>query len=87
MILWYTINSLDRDWIVDVADIDSVWVILFAALPAAFYTILLVMDRRIQAVIVNRKDNKLKVSEREHLFNLIYLIFFFYFIKFILKFI
>ena len=32
-----------------------------AAFPALFYTILLVMDQQITAVIVNRKDNKLRV--------------------------
>jgi hypothetical protein len=55
--------TMDRGWLVDVSDIDHAGVALFAALPAAFYTILLVMDQQITAVIVNRKDNKLKVGD------------------------
>lgn len=37
---------------------------VIALFPAAFYTILIVMDQQITAVIVNRKDNKLKVPQR-----------------------
>jgi sodium bicarbonate cotransporter 9 len=41
--------------------VDSWWVAAIACLPAIFYTILIVMDQQITAVIVNRADNKLKV--------------------------
>uniref|UniRef100_A0AC34QEZ2 Bicarbonate transporter-like transmembrane domain-containing protein n=1 Tax=Panagrolaimus sp. JU765 TaxID=591449 RepID=A0AC34QEZ2_9BILA len=59
--------TLDRSWIIDPFDIESPFVILIAFLPAAFYTILIVMDQQITAVIVNRKDNKLKKGYGYHL--------------------
>lgn len=37
------------------------WVALACAVPALLLTVLIVMDQQITAVIVNRKDNKLKV--------------------------
>lgn len=37
------------------------WVYLAAALPALLVTILIFMDQQITAVIVNRKEHKLKV--------------------------
>lgn len=39
-------------------------VVAVAILPAIFYTILIVMDQQITAVIINRKDNKLRVSPK-----------------------
>uniref|UniRef100_A0AC34FDJ3 Bicarbonate transporter-like transmembrane domain-containing protein n=1 Tax=Panagrolaimus sp. ES5 TaxID=591445 RepID=A0AC34FDJ3_9BILA len=48
-------------------DIEHKWVIGIAFFPAAFYTILIVMDQQITAVIVNRKDNKLKKGYGYHL--------------------
>lgn len=38
------------------------WVSLACFVPALLLTVLIVMDQQITAVIVNRKDNKLKVS-------------------------
>lgn len=37
------------------------WVYLASALPALLVTILIFMDQQITAVIVNRKEHKLKV--------------------------
>ncbi|KAE9551138.1 hypothetical protein FO519_005647 [Halicephalobus sp. NKZ332] len=59
--------TLDRSWIVDPLSIETFYVIPIAILPAAFYTILIVMDQQITAVIVNRKDNKLKKGYGYHL--------------------
>ncbi len=38
------------------------WVYLASSVPALLVTILIFMDQQISAVIVNRKENKLKVS-------------------------
>jgi len=38
------------------------WIAIAAAIPALLGTILIFMDQQITAVIVNRKDNKLKVG-------------------------
>lgn len=38
------------------------WWYLASAVPALLVTILIFMDQQISAVIVNRKENKLKVS-------------------------
>lgn len=59
--------TLDRSWIVDPFNIESMYIIAIAILPAAFYTILIVMDQQITAVIINRKDNKLKKGYGYHL--------------------
>jgi sodium bicarbonate transporter 10 len=63
--------TMERGWLVDVSNIEHAGVALVAALPAAFYTILLVMDQQITSVIVNRKDNKLKVT-LQSIINLLY---------------
>uniref|UniRef100_A0A914WV03 Anion exchange protein n=1 Tax=Plectus sambesii TaxID=2011161 RepID=A0A914WV03_9BILA len=59
--------TLDRSWIVDPRQIDNWWVAVVAGLPAIFYTILIVMDQQITAVIVNRKDNQLRKGLGYHL--------------------
>ncbi|GMT05118.1 hypothetical protein PENTCL1PPCAC_27292, partial [Pristionchus entomophagus] len=58
--------STPRPWLVDASSI-SPMVALIAAAPAAFYTILIVMDQQITAVIINRKDNKLRKGGGYHL--------------------
>lgn len=58
--------TIDRSWIIDVFD-TNLYLSLIAAIPALLYTILIVMDQQITAVIVNRKDNKLKKSCGYHL--------------------
>uniref|UniRef100_F1KU85 Anion exchange protein n=1 Tax=Ascaris suum TaxID=6253 RepID=F1KU85_ASCSU len=59
--------TLDRDWLIDPFKIESWYVIVIAILPAIFYTILIVMDQQITAVIINRKDNKLRKGFGYHL--------------------
>ncbi|KAL7073970.1 hypothetical protein ACQ4LE_006611 [Meloidogyne hapla] len=59
--------TMDRAWLVDATNIEDYTVALIAAFPALFYTILLVMDQQITAVIVNRKDNKLRKGCGYHL--------------------
>uniref|UniRef100_A0A915LNQ7 Anion exchange protein n=1 Tax=Meloidogyne javanica TaxID=6303 RepID=A0A915LNQ7_MELJA len=59
--------TMDRTWLVDATNIEDYTVALIAAFPALFYTILLVMDQQITAVIVNRKDNKLRKGCGYHL--------------------
>ncbi|TKR72887.1 hypothetical protein L596_020273 [Steinernema carpocapsae] len=58
--------TIDRSWLVDPTH-SELHVCLLAALPAAFYTILIVMDQQITAVIINRKDNKLLKGHGYHL--------------------
>ncbi|CAJ0953416.1 unnamed protein product, partial [Mesorhabditis belari] len=55
-----------RSWLVLPFDM-PLHVIFIAILPAAFYTILIIMDQQITAVIVNRKDNLLKKGFGYHL--------------------
>lgn len=51
-----------RGWIIPPFGRNPWWVYLAAALPALLVTILIFMDQQITAVIVNRKEHKLKVS-------------------------
>jgi len=59
--------TLERSWLVDPRAIGGWHIALIAILPAAFYTILIVMDQQITAVIINRKDNKLRKGHGYHL--------------------
>ncbi|VDM80941.1 unnamed protein product, partial [Strongylus vulgaris] len=58
--------TIDRPWLVDISRVSPV-VAIVSFLPAAFYTILIVMDQQITAVIINRKDNMLRKGEGYHL--------------------
>jgi len=52
----------DRGWFINpVSDKNPWWLALAAALPAVLSVILIFLDQQITAVIVNRKENKLKV--------------------------
>ncbi len=52
----------DRTWVVDPMGILPMWyLIILAAIPALLATILIFLDQQITAVIVNRKEHKLKV--------------------------
>lgn len=51
-----------RGWIVLPFGANPWWVCLAAAVPAVLVTILIFMDQQITAVILNRKEYKLKVS-------------------------
>ncbi|CAD5235618.1 unnamed protein product [Bursaphelenchus xylophilus] len=59
--------TMKRPWLVDITNISSPTVIFVSAVPAVMYTILIVMDQQITAVIVNRKDNLLKKGGGYHL--------------------
>uniref|UniRef100_A0A8C5WXC2 Anion exchange protein n=1 Tax=Laticauda laticaudata TaxID=8630 RepID=A0A8C5WXC2_LATLA len=60
-------TRLDRGWFVFPFGKNPWWVYLASALPALLVTILIFMDQQITAVIVNRKEHKLKVSAGYHL--------------------
>ena len=51
----------DRGWLINPAK-NPFWTIPASLAPALLATILIFMDQQITAVIVNRKENKLKVS-------------------------
>lgn len=52
----------DRGWIIWPFQSNPWWSAIVASLPALLGTILIFMDQQITAVIVNRKENKLKAS-------------------------
>lgn len=51
----------DRGWVVMPFGKNPWWMYLASFIPALLVTILIFMDQQISAVIVNRKENKLKV--------------------------
>ena len=54
----------DRTWIVPFFhEKNPIWFIPLALIPALFSTILIFMDQQITAVIINRKEYRLKVSQ------------------------
>ena len=52
----------DRGWLINPIGRNPWWTVLAASIPALLCTILIFMDQQISAVIVNRKENKLKVG-------------------------
>ncbi|KAF6734989.1 Electrogenic sodium bicarbonate cotransporter 1 [Oryzias melastigma] len=60
-------TSPHRGWFVAPFGGNPWWVYLAAALPALLVTILIFMDQQITAVIVNRKEHKLKKGAGYHL--------------------
>ncbi|XP_070844503.1 electrogenic sodium bicarbonate cotransporter 1-like isoform X3 [Chaetodon trifascialis] len=60
-------TSPNRGWFVPPFGGNPWWVYLAAALPALLVTILIFMDQQITAVIVNRKEHKLKKGAGYHL--------------------
>ncbi|XP_063375945.1 electroneutral sodium bicarbonate exchanger 1 isoform X3 [Cydia fagiglandana] len=56
-----------RNWVITPFNGNPVWSALVAILPALLGTILIFMDQQITAVIVNRKENKLKKGCGYHL--------------------
>lgn len=54
-------TSPNRGWVINPISVNPFWSIFAAAVPALLATILIFMDQQITAVIVNRKDHKLKV--------------------------
>ncbi|KAJ6666472.1 hypothetical protein lerEdw1_020195, partial [Lerista edwardsae] len=57
----------DRGWLIDPLGPNPWWTILVAAVPALLCTILIFMDQQITAVIINRKEHKLKKGCGYHL--------------------
>uniref|UniRef100_A0A670ZUI8 Anion exchange protein n=1 Tax=Pseudonaja textilis TaxID=8673 RepID=A0A670ZUI8_PSETE len=57
----------DRSWFITPFGGNPWWVYLAAAIPALLVTILIFMDQQITAVIVNRKEHKLKKGAGYHL--------------------
>ena len=53
----------DRSWLIDPFKITHIWLIAVAIAPALLATILVFLDQQITAVIVNRKEHKLKVGQ------------------------
>ncbi|XP_067427872.1 solute carrier family 4 member 4a isoform X1 [Thunnus thynnus] len=60
-------TSPERGWFVPPFGGNPWWVYLASALPALLVTILVFMDQQITAVIVNRKEHKLKKGAGYHL--------------------
>ena len=52
----------DRGWLIPFFDKNPAWTIPLAIVPAIIATILIFMDQQITAVIINRKEFKLKVE-------------------------
>lgn len=60
-------NSKARGWIIPPLGKNPVWTIPAAAIPALLATILVFMDQQITALIVNRREHKLKKGAGYHL--------------------
>ncbi|KAK2830539.1 hypothetical protein Q5P01_018470 [Channa striata] len=60
-------TSKNRGWVMDPLGENPWWTLLVAALPALLFTILIFMDQQITAVIINRKEHKLKKGCGYHL--------------------
>lgn len=54
-------NAEERGWVIPPLGKNPVWSIPAAAIPALLATILVFMDQQITALIVNRREHKLKV--------------------------
>ena len=55
----------ERRWLIPFFGKNPMWTIPVAIIPALIATILIFMDQQITAVIINRKEFKLKVKKRE----------------------
>uniref|UniRef100_UPI0037E9AC85 sodium bicarbonate cotransporter 3-like isoform X2 n=1 Tax=Semicossyphus pulcher TaxID=241346 RepID=UPI0037E9AC85 len=60
-------TSNKRGWLISPLGPNPWWTLLAAAVPALLCTILIFMDQQITAVIINRKENKLKKGCGYHL--------------------
>ena len=56
----------DRGWLIPFFGSNPPWTIALAIVPALIATILIFMDQQITAVIINRKEFKLKVGALRH---------------------
>ncbi|KAF6313514.1 solute carrier family 4 member 7 [Rhinolophus ferrumequinum] len=57
----------NRGWLISPLGENPWWTLLIAAIPALLCTILIFMDQQITAVIINRKEHKLKKGAGYHL--------------------
>ncbi|KAF4078824.1 hypothetical protein AMELA_G00185930 [Ameiurus melas] len=57
----------DRGWLINPIGRNPWWTVLAAAIPSMLCTILIFMDQQITAVIINRKEHKLKKGCGYHL--------------------
>lgn len=57
----------DRSWFINPFAVSHWWLIPLAIIPALLATILIFLDQQISAVIVNRKEHKLKKGHGYHL--------------------
>nr|XP_054596773.1 sodium bicarbonate cotransporter 3 isoform X4 [Nothobranchius furzeri] len=60
-------TSKHRGWLISPLGTNPWWTLLVAAIPALLCTILIFMDQQITAIIINRKENKLKKGCGYHL--------------------
>ncbi|KAI7807138.1 sodium bicarbonate cotransporter 3 isoform X2 [Triplophysa rosa] len=60
-------TSNKRGWLISPLGDNPLWTLLAAAIPALLCTILIFMDQQITAVIINRKEHKLKKGCGYHL--------------------
>lgn len=60
-------TSKNRGWLISPLGDNPWWTLLAAAIPALLCTILIFMDQQITAVIINRKEHKLKKGCGYHL--------------------
>ncbi|XP_063055660.1 sodium bicarbonate cotransporter 3 isoform X2 [Engraulis encrasicolus] len=60
-------TSKHRGWLISPLGDNPTWTLLAAAIPALLCTILIFMDQQITAVIINRKEHKLKKGCGYHL--------------------
>ncbi|XP_076986069.1 sodium bicarbonate cotransporter 3 isoform X4 [Tamandua tetradactyla] len=60
-------TTATRGWIISPLGENPWWTLLIAAIPALLCTILIFMDQQITAVIINRKEHKLKKGAGYHL--------------------
>ncbi|XP_045079126.1 sodium-driven chloride bicarbonate exchanger-like [Coregonus clupeaformis] len=60
-------TSKNRGWLISPLGTNPWWTMLAAAIPALLCTILIFMDQQITAVIINRKEHKLKKGCGYHL--------------------
>lgn len=51
----------DRGWFINPVGPNPWWTCIISVIPALLCTILIFMDQQITAVIINRKEHKLKV--------------------------
>lgn len=54
----------DRGWIINPVGPNPWWTTIITFIPALLCTILIFMDQQITAVIINRKEHKLKVFKK-----------------------